>query len=186
MTTTDLDFDETFAATTPAPSGDVPTERQVTYIADLRARWQRAEDAIAQSQGRAAVRPAWVDPATRSEASVMIEKGIAALAVQADTMRTVVAERAGRVVTEGMWIIGTLGQDGAEVFKVQQAVHDQVAHVVGHGLAGLGRFACTGVIGDGDVAQHRERGRDAARRRVGQQHDIGQACFLVLGDGGRN
>ena len=53
----------------------------------------------------------------------MIEKGIAALAAQADMMRMAVFEQASRVVTEGMWIIGTLGQDGAEVFKVQQAVH---------------------------------------------------------------
>ena len=82
MTTTDLDFDETFTATTPAPSGDALTERQIAYIADLRARWQRAEDAIAQSQSRVPVRPAWVDPATRSEASAMIDKGVAALAAQ--------------------------------------------------------------------------------------------------------
>ena len=123
MTTTDLDFDETFAATAPAPSGDAPTERQIAYIADLRARWQRAEDAIAQSRSRVPVRPAWVDPATRSEASAMIDKGVAALAAQSDAMRTAVVERAGHVVTEGMWIIGTLGQDDAEVYKVQRAVH---------------------------------------------------------------
>ena len=59
------------------PNGFAYQAASKYFTTDLRAQWQRAEDAIAQSQGRVPVRPAWVDPVTRSEASVMIEKGTA-------------------------------------------------------------------------------------------------------------
>jgi hypothetical protein len=121
MITTDIDFDGAFSATAPAPAGDAPTERQLAYLGSLRTDWQRAEDELALLTSREPLRPAWVDPATKSEASDMIGKGVAAIGTARAASR--VARERSRTVTEGMWIVGTLGEDGAEVYKVQQAVH---------------------------------------------------------------
>jgi hypothetical protein len=56
----------------------LPTEGQIAFIADLRAGWEEARREIADLRGEAYVSPAWVDPATRAEASAMIEGGKAA------------------------------------------------------------------------------------------------------------
>jgi len=66
-TTAEFDFD--------AVAQPQPTEGQMKFVADLRAAWQEAEDEIARLTGREARRPAWQDPASREEASAMIDNG---------------------------------------------------------------------------------------------------------------
>jgi hypothetical protein len=121
-TTAELDFDDLNPATQPQP-----TEGQMKFVTDLRAAWQEAEDEIARLTGREARHPAWVDPASREEASTMIDRGKDAR----DTIRAELREarRAHRVagrteVTEGMWIVGEIIEGMTpEIYKVQIAHH---------------------------------------------------------------
>jgi hypothetical protein len=121
-TTAELDFDDIDAVAQPQP-----TEGQMKFVTDLRAAWQEAEDEIARLTGREARRPAWVDPASREEASAMIDRGKDARdAIRAELREARRSVRvAGRVeVTEGMWIVGEIIEGmQPEIYKVQIAVH---------------------------------------------------------------
>jgi hypothetical protein len=120
-TTAEFDFD--------AVAQPQPTEGQMKFVADLRAAWQEAEDEIARLTGREARRPAWQDPASREEASAMIDNGKNARdAIRAelrDARRSVRLSADGEryEVAEGMWISGKIGTEGCRIFKVQRAVN---------------------------------------------------------------
>jgi hypothetical protein len=122
ITSTELDFDDIDAVAQPQP-----TEGQMKFVTDLRAAWQEAEDEIARLTGREARRPAWVDPASREEASAMIDRGKDARdAIRVELREARRAHRAAsRVeVTEGMWIVGEIVEGmQPEIYKVQIAVH---------------------------------------------------------------
>lgn len=142
MSAFDLDFDS--IATIAQPK---PTAGQDRFIADLRAAWQDAEDELARLLGREPRRPAWVDPASREEASAMIDKGKNARDAHRALLREArAAARAASVparaeVTEGMWIIGKIGSDDARIYKVQLAVHGSGRLYAKELIAGSFEFA---------------------------------------------
>jgi hypothetical protein len=123
MTAADLDFDdiETFVRK--------PTDGQMQFVTDLRNDWQRAENELSVLAGRPARNPAWADPTSFEQASEMIENGKAARTAIREQLTQ--ARRAARLtadgsrydVTEGMWIVGTVGAEGCRIFKVQRAVN---------------------------------------------------------------
>lgn len=120
----DLDFDDIDAVAQPQP-----TEGQMKFIGDLREAWQLAELELSVLKNRAPRCPAWVDPASREEASAMIDRGkdareaIRAELTEARRAHREAARAATTEVTEGMWIIGEVGNDEAKIYKVQIAVH---------------------------------------------------------------
>ncbi len=127
-TTTDAHpFDDFEAATMARPA----TGNQLRYVEDLREQFDEARQDVCALLGVTYSPTKWGDlPATREQASAAIERGKAAVTAERDRRRQLRAQRqADREATlsgedaEGMWIIGVIGDDAAEVWKVQRAHH---------------------------------------------------------------
>lgn len=128
-------FDIGFEAASTKPLIEAPTVRQIAFIVSLRTEYSDLAREACSFTGKTFVEPSWINPTTRETASLSIERGLATN----KTMKKIVEDfRSGRVasaglgaptavkrstLSEGMWVIGNVGDPDARIFKIQVAVH---------------------------------------------------------------
>lgn len=184
-------FDIGFEAASTKPLVAPPTVRQIAFIVNLRTEYSDLAREACSFTGKTFVEPAWINPTTRETTSLSIERGLATN----KTMKKIVEDfRSGRVVgtastpapstvkrstlSEGMWVIGTIGDPDARIFKIQVAVH------------GSGRLYAKELIDNrfeyvqamGEIARHGRRLALEEAKSYGQLYGTCCLCGRTLTD----